>query len=292
MKKLKVILKKAILKIQLHTNNIIFIYRKNTRNIGDLNSCPKSYFNIFKNCFSMDIMDLTSINLKNKIIIVGGGGLFQAFFQEKLKLLEELSENNTIVYWGVGIDNTAKEKPINTSFLEKAVLVGLRDKNTKYDFVPCVSCMSELFVKYANAETAYDIAFYLHRDYSENYIEYAKKYPLLTNKDNKSFEEIIKFLSKAKTIITNSYHGAYWSCLLNKNVVVVPWTDKFGNVWLSKKFEQFPFQYNYCEDLGKIKDFINIKTNNTETLTFARNQNKMFLNKISIKIKEQQKNKT
>ncbi len=280
MKKLKKLFRILNSIITIQTNNIIFVYRKNTRNIGDLSCCPKSYFEEFKNYPSIDILALKDIKLKNKIFIVGGGGLFQSFFYEKIKILEKLSKNNIVIYWGAGTDNTATEKLTDLSFLKNSKLVGLRDKNTKYDFVPCASCMSELFDKYSDTEILHDTVLYLHKDYSIPYITYAKDYPYITNKDNKSFEEIIKFLASTKIIITNSYHGAYWGCLLNKKVIVLPWIDKMGNKWLSNKFEQFPFPYIFCEDITQIKDCLNKKLNNSETLIYSREQNKLFLNKV------------
>jgi hypothetical protein len=43
-----------------------------------------------------------------------------------------------------------------------------------------------------------------------------------------NIEQTIELLGGATTIITNSYHGAYWGTLLKKRVIVVdPWSTKF-----------------------------------------------------------------
>lgn len=282
MKKIKNLLRRIYTINIIYSNNIIFIHRKNTKNIGDLNCCPNKYFDELSKYKSIDIMDLQNINIKikNKILIVGGGGLFQPYFEDAIKTLEKLSLENKIIYWGTGIDKNIQGETINLDFLNKSSLIGIRDKNTKYDFVPCPSCMSKLFDKYSNAKKSNKIIFYLHKDYTKSYINHIKEFPLITNSDKKTFEEIIKYLSSSDVIITNSYHGAYWGCLLNRKVIVLPWIDEKGRKWLPYKIKQIPFQYSFCENINDINNFINRDINNTEALNFARTKNKIFFNKV------------
>ena len=41
-------------------------------------------------------------------------------------------------------------------------------------------------------------------------------------------DQTIELLGSAETIITNSYHGAYWGALLGRKVIVTePWSTKF-----------------------------------------------------------------
>jgi exopolysaccharide biosynthesis predicted pyruvyltransferase EpsI len=41
-------------------------------------------------------------------------------------------------------------------------------------------------------------------------------------------DDVIAFLGSAETVVTNSYHGAYWATLLGRRVVVVdPFSTKF-----------------------------------------------------------------
>ena len=134
-------LKQYLNEIRCKTSKIVFVYRKNTENIGDLNCCPCLYFKEFSGYPSIDILDFKNINIKNKIIIAGGGGFFQKYFDEPIKHFDKLSENNKVIYWGAGTDNTFNEELMSPDFLEKAALVGIRDKNTKYHFVPCLCCM-------------------------------------------------------------------------------------------------------------------------------------------------------
>jgi hypothetical protein len=50
--------------------------------------------------------------------------------------------------------------------------------------------------------------------------------PRLSNIDS-SFEEILSFAALGETVLCSSYHAAYWSLLLGRRVIVVPWSDKF-----------------------------------------------------------------
>jgi len=74
----------------------------------------------------------------------------------------------------------------------------------------------------------------------------------------------IEFIGSHDTIITDSYHGAYWAMLLNKQVQVVSWSIKFNYFKNSPLFldniNQKPLsqthfvQKNYlqeCRDLNK-----------------------------------------
>jgi len=43
-----------------------------------------------------------------------------------------------------------------------------------------------------------------------------------------NMDQTIELLGSAETIITNSYHGAYWGVLLGRKVIVTePWSTKF-----------------------------------------------------------------
>jgi hypothetical protein len=51
--------------------------------------------------------------------------------------------------------------------------------------------------------------------------------PRATNRDF-DFSKTLEFLASGRTVITTSYHGAYWATLLGRRCVVVnPWSSKF-----------------------------------------------------------------
>lgn len=54
-----------------------------------------------------------------------------------------------------------------------------------------------------------------------------------------SLPEIAAFLGSGETVITNSYHGAYWALLLGRRVLVYePWCSK----WLLT-----PWKLTFCD---------------------------------------------
>ena len=51
--------------------------------------------------------------------------------------------------------------------------------------------------------------------------------PRATNRDF-DFSKTLEFLASGRTVLTTSYHGAYWASLLERPCVVIkPWSSKF-----------------------------------------------------------------
>jgi len=107
--------------------------------------------------------------------------------------------------------------------------VGIRDyhENSKFDWVPCASCMHPALRK--NYSIKNDVIWFEHKkqlikDFGNFSI------PRFVNSGN-NIEQTIELLGSANVILTNSYHGAYWGVLLKKKVIVIhPWSSKFK--WL------------------------------------------------------------
>lgn len=257
---------------------LIFVYRLDTDNIGDLCCSPHSYFQ-FYNYKVIDILNFNKIDklykLKNKTIVVGGGGLLQEFFKNSVNNLIKLSNYNNVIFWGVGFDRRPTDKRYNDKLLKKCKNVTVRDYNTEFEYVPCVSCMSKLFDQYSNVESEDKIRVYLHKDF---YIKELSNYPMISN-NAKSMEEVIQFLAGADTIITNSFHGAYWATLLNKKVVVMPWS-KNGIIAFSEKFLKLKYKPVYCNSLNKLNECIKKAVNYPEALGDARMYNINFYNRV------------
>ena len=64
-----------------------------------------------------------------------------------------------------------------------------------------------------------------------------------------NMEQTIELLGSANTIITNSYHGAYWGTLLGKKVIVAgPWSSKFHTLKHRVTFINPQDNYEYLLD--------------------------------------------
>jgi hypothetical protein len=147
-------------------------------------------------------------------VIVGGGGMF-------IFPLQEIRRARKVIAWGIGT-NESNRMFSDYSVVKDYDLVGLRDWGTPHEWVPCASCMSPLFDKYRDAKIEHPVVFFAHQ-----WFKFDLPYPKLSN-DCETMEEAIKFMSSAETVITTSYHGAYWATLLGKKVMVLnPFTSKF-----------------------------------------------------------------
>lgn len=280
LKTIKEFFRKNKIKKQISKSKIINIWRNNTSNLGDLVCAPCLYFEeLNQNAIKLDILDSGLLKgITEKIIILGGGGLFQRYFEKDIKKILELAENNNLYIWGAGLDNYIGEISKLPNF-DNVKKIGLRDYDNSFSYVPCASCMSPLFDKYKKTQNKSKIKAYLHTDYSNAIVQSLINIPILLNKNNKDFETVIKFLSDSEFILTNSFHGLYWSTLLNKKVIVLPWVDKNGNIGFSQKFETFKYKPIFCQNWENYKEFLIHAKNYRHALEECRKLNKEFLRK-------------
>lgn len=272
-------------------DNIIFLHYRLTNNIGDLYCSPQLYFKEFRDYSVEEISDVKHRSYKNKILIIGGGGLLQEHFCSSIQHIMSLKETNHIVFWGLGLDNTPEGKIFDTEIIQNADLIGVRDYNTQYQYVPCVSCMSKLFDKYRKKKPKKKIRCYLHAEYDfPNDISncYESLFNTQQKNDKNAFKRAIEFLSDSEYIITNSFHGAYWATLLNRKVIAVPYIRN-GNIKFSDKFltlkykpvyvnEPYNLEYNLKECLKKAQNYEQALDDSRKiNIEFFENVKKHFL---------------
>lgn len=242
---------------------MIYEFHKKTQtNIGDFFSNPSRYYD-FGNCASFDLYD--DIDINSNDVVVGGGGLIHKKFQNRIQQLFSKDCGNKIL-WGVGHNfgrkhvTKSKDRVIFPDWLDQVDALGVRDWVDGYHdyYVPCSSCMHPAFDKLYT--TTHDVAFFTHA-YKSTFIPEKTDYHLKNNA--KDFYEVIDFLGRANTIVTDSYHGAYWGQLLGKDVRVVSWSIKFDlmkytptyiqNIrdWKSFGPQQIPGNFlSECRDLN------------------------------------------
>jgi hypothetical protein len=278
----RIMRRKFRLRRALKKKDFVFVHRKKTHNIGDLSCCPLDFFEDCKNSLKVDIIEFEKypVEIKNKVVILGGGGLLQEFFREALENLIQHCENCKIIVWSIGFDNLCHEKKFNADIIKNCDLVGLRDVNTEFDYTPCPSCLSELFDKYKDAEIKRDVIAYLHTDLSDGMPEFFKDIPVFKNKDPYDLGYVLDFLSSASVVVTNSYHGAFWATLLNRKAIIIPFV-KDGNTWFSEKFTNYKFQPVLCEDWQNYKNCLNQAIAYPEALTVCRDDSYKFLQKAA-----------
>lgn len=197
---------------------LVFSHYSHTANVGDKASGPYHYFPFP----AYTVSDIHKAVPTGPVVVVGGGAV-----ANKVAAIVEANAGAKVIAWGVGDSRHGQVRPADVS--PGTVLYGSREwaqPGTVY--VPCASCMSPLFdspvpitedvVLFTNAGAR------IVRDYPVQ----ITGVPHLQN--NVSMEEAVAFLGSAQTVLTNSYHGAYWATLLGRRVVIVnPYSSKFHN---------------------------------------------------------------
>lgn len=203
-------------------------HRVDPDNVGDYYCNPSRYFDI------PDVvtkhLSKESIDVHNQTIIVGGGGLIHNTFDKYIQALLD-QQPKLSVAWGIGHNyGSAVSKKGNPflfpSYLTKFDLFSVRDWVAGFEaaYVPCVSCMHPSFDK--DYKIRHPVVFYLHDAKTPPHL-YPESAPFKTNSDA-NIKSVIKFLASGETIVTNSYHGAYWGLLLGRKVISTAWSIKFN----------------------------------------------------------------
>jgi hypothetical protein len=203
---------------------VIFNYNVyNTPNIGDVASLPMRYFR--ENALMRDVrIPLPAGQLsKFDVLIFGGGGMADEFWADKLKDYLKRPREHKVILWGIGHNASSMDKNY-PEWLNSADLVGVRDFNREFSWVPCASCMSPHIERYASTSPLAQYVVYYHHALGP-FPSYG--YPRANNYTMRTMEEALAFLSCGETVVTNSYHGAYWGVLLGRKVVCHPICSKF-----------------------------------------------------------------
>tara|TARA_B110000858_G_scaffold190306_1_gene238104 strand:- start:107 stop:1024 length:918 start_codon:yes stop_codon:yes gene_type:complete len=156
-------------------------------------------------------------------------------FMQKLQPLvhEYLNTlDNTVgkrVLWGAGHNEDTVKRIKQISFpgwLNFFDLVGIRDYKQAYKWVPCASAMHPALTKKYPIRNK--VVWFEHKKQLIKATNFGNdSIPRYINSGS-NIEQTIELLGSAETIITNSYHGAYWGTLLGRKVIVADaWSSKF-----------------------------------------------------------------
>lgn len=138
--------------------------------------------------------------------LVGGGGAIHW-------RLEDLGlSDRRVITWGTGWVYREFRLLPRPDGIE---LYGSRDWG-QYDadyWVPCASCMHEAFDREYEIER--EVVGFWNPDFDRPSIDI----PYIENRADE--HEVFAWLASAETVITSSYHGAYWASLLGRKVLLV-----------------------------------------------------------------------
>ena len=258
------VLKKTATQTQ-HNSDVVNVHRIDSNNVGDFYCAPHLYFEPLREkkldifgykSADKAIIDRWSSAISNNSLIIGGGGILnRGSFQKQMQLFESLSQKNKkTVIWGAGHNSKDRKdfgKVLDYSVdMEKFGLVGTRDYTASKNWVPCVSCMNEVFDRQYNSTQEVGIIFHKKTMKNKSVTSKFKDIPSTSNTTN--LESLINFIGNSETMITDSYHGMYWAMLLNKKVVVIPNSSKFFDF----KYQPVISSFDNClEDVKKAENY-------------------------------------
>lgn len=195
------------------------VFHHRADNIGDRMCGPAQYFWPDK---VRNVGFRYSLS-KPENAILGGGQVFD----QVAKTAEHARSDpaGALVAWGVGIPQKNWRDETVRQVVESFALFGTRNYDWKdeLDFVPCASCMSPVFDTLP--EPRHEMVVFAHRKKTP-LLAAPEGIPFMTNV-NSPAAEVLSFLAQGETVVTSSYHGAYWAQLLGRKVVCIPYNSKF-----------------------------------------------------------------
>lgn len=176
-------------------------------NIGDRLCTPDNYF---------------EMQSPKRVIVVGGG----------VWNIDKLSNNEDAyrtILWAAGRSvrhPKASNKIKSLRFLKSGVR-DILDLDDKRHFLPCVSCLNDKIISQPNGNKTL-VFTNANLEVSANISTQQKDYVYLSNAC--SIDEFLEKWPVCDRVITNSYHGIYWSLLTGRSVSPYGYSSKFVNV--------------------------------------------------------------
>lgn len=195
-------------------------------NLGDRVCNPCDYFDELKDVRRWNAWD-TDWMYSPTNIIVGGGGLVHEMLERYLRAITRRPDRKLIA-WGLGHNRHDPPTIDYRDTLNGFDLVGVRDygaaQERGWDYVPCASCMSVGFE--LEMQHTYEFCLLSHHE-RPIHLNKAGRMPWMSN-DGNNFNDAIVHILHSETVITNTYHGAYWALLLGRKVLLYkPFSSRF-----------------------------------------------------------------
>ena len=222
----------------------VFVYGAKTNYLGDKASCPMRYFHFPGENWIMDIKQFRHetppiFGLGNRVnFILGGGGVLRLKNFEAIKRISRLAKeyNGFSAIWSIGRNRKYKNSiqyPVgeiaDAKCLESYDFVGARDFSVCTPYLPCSSCMIDSLQKHKNSFPKHKVVIYSHYLQRPILAQEDQAYPHINNMecDFSKADDHLSFIASGETVVTNSYHGAFWAMLMCRNVIVIPTSNRF-----------------------------------------------------------------
>jgi len=206
-----------------------FIHHLDYNNAGDWLASPLNYFaGYFTSRYSIVYHTLEHIKWNeispDDAVILGGGGLLEneTLIQEWINRLLDIC--GCVIAWGVGFHKRDDQEYVLPEIdYSRFALITVRDFDhpAGLEYLPCVTCMLPQLDKKRDIKQKIGVI---------NHTSYAlveSGFPILDN--SAGIEEMTDFIAESETILTTSYHAAYWALLMGKKTIITyAWANKFN----------------------------------------------------------------
>ena len=207
---------------------IHFIHAMDKDNPGDWWSSPRHYFADWRNASVSHVKDTQRENVAD-VLIYGGGDLLSSAPKHSTWMKKNLKnyKPKIKIAWGLGVDPKCRDQDLLQAFDLFGVRNHQRNKNYKnYNHVPCASCLHDEF-KNISLHPTRDVGIIHHKKamipmqgFLDQFITNDQTYDSIVQSPT-TIQKTVAFIKTSKTIISNSFHGCYWSLLCGVPVIAV-----------------------------------------------------------------------
>ncbi len=213
------------------TRKIHFINRLDRENCGDWNCSPLPYYFSYFSQYDLlrhdiDFIDFNEIQPED-VVILGGSGMLHVTRSFDENICRVLARCRHVVGWSLGFNTHRGAWAQGTDFPEipfdRFSLLTIRDVHHPSGIEHCAdpSCLHPALGTRADISRTYGVI--EHKD-----LPLSLDLGADTMKNNRSIEEIADFIAHTETILTNSWHVAYWTQLMERKCILVnAWSTKF-----------------------------------------------------------------
>jgi hypothetical protein len=202
-------------------------------NLGDQVCSPFTYYASLRDRGSIvslrDFTGAVRAGVQDAVVVFGGGGIFFEHLTHQISDFLNNPRPRKLIVWGAGINvhgNPPKPQPY-PEFLNQFDLVGLREYGNPWHYVPCVSCQLPQ-LSYLLKKPQHDVVIYEHKDHPI-VLSNDPGFPRLNNQKRAAeIGGVLSHLASGDTVITNTFHGVYWSLLMKRKVLLYePFSSRF-----------------------------------------------------------------
>lgn len=201
-----------------------FLHYSDTGNIGDLLCSPRHYFDF----------------VCARDTLIAGGGASNNFFSGRARR----HSSGVRIAWGIGQSWAFGITPSSLDHFLKAALrrityakASTRDPGLASDRLPLVPCVS-VFHPVTELSVGNETGIFLNSsapvsgELDRSQSAFVSKFgrPAFVATNALSASDFIDAFSRTGTIITNSYHAAYWGLLSGRSVHILGYSTKFTNL--------------------------------------------------------------